>query len=61
MVGDKNMGTKHGPAHLENVSKWLKDGSFKAKVHEDPMESAAEAFVGMLEGKNFGKAVLKVK
>jgi len=62
MVADANMGPKHAAAHRENVTRWLKDGSFKAKIHEDVgMERAAEAFVGMLKGDNFGKAVLKVK
>jgi len=61
MVGDANMGPKHFQAHQENVTRWLKDGSFKAKIHETVgMENAAEAFVGMLKGENFGKAVLKV-
>ncbi|KIW28707.1 uncharacterized protein PV07_08345 [Cladophialophora immunda] len=62
MVGDANMGPKHGKAHLENVSRWLRDGSFKAKIHEDVgIENAAQAFSGMLKGQNFGKAILKVK
>ena len=60
MVGDANMGKKHSAAHLENVSKWLRDGSFKAKVHVEGLERGAEAFEGMLRGENFGKAVLKV-
>ncbi|KAJ9611343.1 hypothetical protein H2200_004527 [Cladophialophora chaetospira] len=62
MVGDANMGAKHSQAHVENVSQWLKDGSFKAKIHEDVgIEKGPEAFVGMLKGDNFGKAILKVK
>lgn len=62
LVSDANMGPVHAKAHHENVSKWLKDGSFKAKIHETVgIENAAEAFVGMLRGDNFGKAVLKVK
>lgn len=61
MVGDSNMGPKHSKAHQQVVSGWLKDGSFKAKIHETVgMEHAAEALVGMLKGENFGKAVLKV-
>lgn len=56
------MGPKHADAHIRNMSRWLSDGSFRAKIHEDVgMENAAKAFVGMLEGRNFGKAVLKVK
>ncbi|KEF62086.1 uncharacterized protein A1O9_00058 [Exophiala aquamarina CBS 119918] len=62
LVGDANMGPAYAKAHLENVSRWLKDGTFKAKIHETVgIENAAEAFVGMLKGDNFGKAVLKVK
>lgn len=62
MVGDQDMGPKHSKAHVENVSKWLKDGSFKAKIHEDVgIEKGPDAFVGMLKGDNFGKAILKIK
>ncbi|EXJ67203.1 uncharacterized protein A1O5_09850 [Cladophialophora psammophila CBS 110553] len=62
MVGDANMGPKYAKAHQENVARWLREGRFKAKIHEDVgMEAAAEAFAGMLEGRNFGKAILKVK
>ncbi|KAH0835129.1 Zinc-type alcohol dehydrogenase-like protein PB24D3.08c [Fonsecaea pedrosoi] len=62
MVFDANMGPKYDKEHVENVTKWLKDGTFKAKIHEDVgIENAAEAFVGILKGQNFGKAILKVK
>jgi NADPH-dependent curcumin reductase CurA len=62
MVGDEDMGPKYAKQHLETVSKWIRDGSFKAKIHEDVgMDKASDAFIGMLEGKNFGKAILKVK
>jgi len=61
MVNDANMGPKRAKEHQENVTRWLQDGTFKAKIHETVgMENAAEAFVGMLKGDNFGKAVLKV-
>lgn len=62
MVGDTDFGPKWAQEHQTKVSAWLKDGTFKAKIHETVgMENAAEAFVGMLRGDNFGKAVLKVK
>ncbi|KAK7900010.1 hypothetical protein LTR67_003756 [Exophiala xenobiotica] len=62
MVGDEQFGPKWFKEHQEKVSAWLKDGSFKAKIHEDVgMDKAGDAFVGMLKGENFGKAVLKVK
>ena len=45
----------------ENIAKWLHDGSFKAKESvTDGIDNAPEGFVGMLEGKNFGKTVLKI-
>jgi NADPH-dependent curcumin reductase len=46
---------------LTEVSGWLKDG--KIKFREDRvegLENAPEAFIGMLNGKNFGKLVIKV-
>jgi hypothetical protein len=40
---------------------WLADGSIKNKEHIDEgIDHAADALVRMLEGKNFGKAILKV-
>ncbi|KAF6803587.1 zinc-binding dehydrogenase [Colletotrichum musicola] len=36
-------------------------GELKVKVHvTESIDQAAEGFVGMLTGKNFGKAVLKI-
>jgi NADPH-dependent curcumin reductase CurA len=62
IVSDADFGPKYFKEHIEKVSAWMRDGSFKAKIHEDVgIEKAGEALVGMLEGKNFGKAVLKIK
>ncbi|KIW43097.1 uncharacterized protein PV06_04242 [Exophiala oligosperma] len=62
LVGDERFGPKWAKEHLTKVSQWLNDGTFVAKIHETiGMENAGEAFVGMLKGDNFGKAVLKVK
>ncbi|MCJ1438715.1 hypothetical protein MMC27_008105 [Xylographa pallens] len=61
VVPDENMGPKYRKEFNENVAKWIHDGSFK--VREDVtvgIDNAATAFVGMLEGKNMGKAVLKI-
>lgn len=61
IVGDANMGPVYAKEHMEKVSKWLHDGSFKAKLSiTEGIDNAAEGFVGMLQGKNFGKAVLKI-
>ncbi|MCJ1322685.1 hypothetical protein MMC15_008034 [Xylographa vitiligo] len=61
IVRDENLGPKYNKEFNENMAKWIHDGSFKVK--EDVtvgIDNAATAFVGMLEGKNFGKAVLKI-
>jgi NADPH-dependent curcumin reductase CurA len=61
IVGDKNMGPAYIEERNKNVAKWLSEGSFKAKSHiTEGMDNAAEGFIGMLQGKNFGKAVLKI-
>lgn len=44
------------------MQEWLADGSVKAKLSiTEGIDNAADGFVGMLQGKNFGKAVLNVK
>lgn len=61
IVSDKNMGPMYSEERDRNIAKWLHEGSFKAKSSITAgIENAAEGFVGMLEGKNFGKAVLKI-
>ncbi|KAJ5037407.1 uncharacterized protein L3040_007582 [Drepanopeziza brunnea f. sp. 'multigermtubi'] len=61
IVGDKNMGPLHFEEQYRNVSKWLHDGTFKARISvTEGIDNAPEGFVGMLQGKNFGKAVLKI-
>lgn len=55
------MGPKYRDEHQKNMQKWLKDGSFTAKLSvTEGIDSAAEGFVGMLKGENFGKAVLRI-
>lgn len=61
IVGDKDMGPKYFEEWKKNVPKWLHDGSFKAKTSiTDGIDNGPEGFVGMLQGKNFGKAILKI-
>jgi NADPH-dependent curcumin reductase CurA len=61
IVGDENMGPKYRTARDENIAKWLHEGTFKVKMSvTDGIDNAPEGFVGMLQGKNFGKAVLKI-
>ncbi|KAF7902868.1 hypothetical protein EAF00_002770 [Botryotinia globosa] len=61
IVSDADMGPLHVKARDENVAKWLADGSFKASLSvTDGIDNGPEGFIGMLAGKNFGKAVLKI-
>ncbi|OTA98592.1 hypothetical protein M426DRAFT_325861 [Hypoxylon sp. CI-4A] len=62
LVGQPEFGAAYFKEHQETVSKWILDGSFKAKIDvTEGIDRAAEGFVGMLKGENFGKAVLKIK
>jgi NADPH-dependent curcumin reductase CurA len=61
IVGDANMGPLYAKEHQEKMMKWLHEGTLKAKVSiTEGIDSASEGFVGMLNGRNFGKAVLKI-
>lgn len=61
IVGDADMGPKYYKDHQEKMQKWLSEGSFKATLHTtDGIDKAGEAFVGLLRGENFGKAVIKI-
>lgn len=61
IVSDKDMGPKYYAEHQEKMQKWLHEGTCKAKLHvTDGLDKAAEGFVGLLKGENFGKAVVKI-
>jgi NADPH-dependent curcumin reductase CurA len=61
IVSDENMGPKHHKEHQEKLQKWLSEGTFKAKISvTEGIDNAIDGFIGMLEGRNFGKAVLKI-
>jgi NADPH-dependent curcumin reductase CurA len=62
LVAHPQFGPKYYKEHQESLQKWLGDGSVKAKLFiTEGIDNAAEGFIGMLEGKNFGKAVLKLR
>lgn len=51
----------HYPEFLKVMTPWVAEG--KVRVREDQvegLENAPEAFMGLLEGKNFGKLVVKI-
>jgi len=61
IVGDPNMGPKYQKEFTEKLSAWIADGSFKVKQSVTKgIDNAAEGFIGMLAGRNFGKAVLEI-
>jgi NADPH-dependent curcumin reductase CurA len=61
IVSDANMGPKHAKEHQEKLQKWLSEGTFKATISvTEGIDNGAEGFIGMLEGKNFGKTVLQI-
>jgi len=61
IVSDPDMGPLYAQEHQQNVQKWLHEGKFKAEMSVTKgMDNAAEGLIGMLAGKNFGKAVLEV-
>ena len=46
---------------LDQMSIWLKEGKIKFREDiVDGLENAPQAFIGLLEGKNFGKLVVRV-
>tara|TARA_B100000315_G_scaffold95756_1_gene87923 strand:- start:77 stop:268 length:192 start_codon:yes stop_codon:yes gene_type:complete len=46
---------------LTQLSNWVKEGKIRYREDiVDGLENAPEAFMGLLEGKNFGKLVVRV-
>ncbi|CAJ2499681.1 Uu.00g025340.m01.CDS01 [Anthostomella pinea] len=62
LVADPDFGPKYTKEHQKNVQKWISEGSLKAKLHvTHGLDHAAGGFSQLFQGKNFGKAVLKIK
>ncbi|KAK6222979.1 zinc-binding dehydrogenase [Colletotrichum tabaci] len=62
LVGNPKFGAAYFKDHQEHLQEWLSDGSVKANLAvTEGIDNAAEGLIGLLTGKNFGKAVLKVK
>ena len=62
IISDPDMGPKWAEEHQKHMTQWLREGKFTTLTSETKgMEKAAEGFVGMLNGENFGKAALKIK
>jgi len=53
-------GTRYGE-FLAQMSRWLDEGKIKFREDVvDGLENAPQAFIGLLEGKNFGKLMVRV-
>ncbi|MBT5187592.1 MAG: NADP-dependent oxidoreductase [Kordiimonadaceae bacterium] len=51
----------HYDEFAKQMSIWIKSGQIKYREHiVDGLENAPEAFIGLLEGKNFGKMVIRI-
>jgi NADPH-dependent curcumin reductase CurA len=49
------------PAFIADCSQWVRDGTLKFREDiVNGLESAPEAFIGLLQGKNFGKMLVRV-
>jgi hypothetical protein len=48
-------------AFLQQMSEWVEQGKIKFREDlVDGLENAPQAFMGLLQGKNFGKLVIRV-
>lgn len=62
IVGHPRFGPAYAKDHQEKMQNWLADGSVKAKLSiTEGIDNAADGLIGIFEGKNFGKAVLKIR
>jgi NADPH-dependent curcumin reductase CurA len=62
LVGKPGFGPDYAKEHQEKMQAWFADGSIQAKLHvTEGIDQAAEGFVGLFEGKNYGKALLKIR
>jgi NADPH-dependent curcumin reductase len=49
------------PAFVADMSRWLSEGKIKYREDVvDGLENAPEAFLGLFDGSNFGKLVVRV-
>lgn len=56
----EDYGDRYGEFH-EAMVKWLAQGKIQYKEHiVEGLDSAVDSFIGLLEGKNFGKLVVRV-
>ncbi len=61
IVSDKFQDPSFLPEFYSKVPKWIASGELKVKEDVTKgLETAAEALIGIFQGKNFGKAVIQI-
>ncbi|KAI9888457.1 MAG: hypothetical protein M1814_006904 [Vezdaea aestivalis] len=61
LVFDPEFGAAYFEEHQRNMGAWISDGKIKTLESEtEGIDNAPQGFVDMLEGRNFGKALLKI-
>ena len=62
LVFSPGFGPAYAKEHQEKLQAWIADGSVQVKLHvTDGIDKAPEGFIELFEGRNFGKAVLKIR
>lgn len=60
-VFDESLRGAYRQRHLKSVGEWLSDGSLKAVISETlGIDNAPQGLVELLQGKNIGKALVKI-
>lgn len=61
IVSDPPILEKYAVEHATNMMKWIFEGTIKTKEAVTyGMDNAVDAYLGMINGDNFGKTVLEV-
>ncbi|KAI9756570.1 MAG: hypothetical protein M1815_003286 [Lichina confinis] len=61
VVTDPGMGPDWTEEHQKNMQQWIRDGTFKTKLHVNKgIDSVISGLLDIFHGRNFGKAVVEI-